>query len=150
MGDQRLFRGQFEFEMISQEVPDTLLDVLGIAAWSIKFDFCRFQGFAEVSLLGAIEGMDRPSHRAQGGSHGQYNPPAPQAVVPEATRSATPCRATATGPKGPPSSTPGGPSPPATARVGPYSLGSPRTGLHTPDPSPIRPPRRRCHPDSRR
>src|SRR5512135_100145 len=40
-----------------------------------KLDSCRFSGSAEVSLLGAMEGMDRPSHRTQGGSHGQYNRP---------------------------------------------------------------------------
>ncbi len=32
-----------------------------------------------------MRGRNQPSHRTQGGSHGQYNPPTPQAVVPERT-----------------------------------------------------------------
>ena len=44
-----------------------------------------FSGSAEVSLLGAMEGRNDPSHRTQGGSHGQYNRPTSQAVDLDAT-----------------------------------------------------------------
>ena len=51
-----------------------------------KLDSCRFSASVEVSLLGAIEGMDQPSHRTQGGSHGQCNQSAPQAPFPKQLR----------------------------------------------------------------
>src|SRR5262249_9653185 len=119
-----------------------------------------FSGSAEVSLLGAMEGRP-PSHRTQGGSHGQYNQPAPQAVVPERTpsggRGLSPPRPSIAapeptseeaasrrppppvGPKGGPERAPTQAALPPAPQAGPHRLPAAGKG---PDPAHLSPPRR--------
>src|SRR3954470_10665218 len=104
-----------------------------------QLDSFRFLGSAEVSLLGAMGGMNRPSHNSQGGSHGQYSrsdPHAPRSGTAPATTPGTaldPREAPATAPRLPTPTGPAGPhrpasdraQPPPTPRVGPQSLRTP-------------------------
>jgi len=40
---------------------------------TVSSTFADYLGFAEVGILGAMEGRDRLSHRTQGGHHGYCN-----------------------------------------------------------------------------
>ena len=51
------------------------------ASRGLKFDFFRLMGLRKGEPPRCNGGRDRPSHRTQGGSHGQDNqPPAPPSL----------------------------------------------------------------------
>src|SRR3954464_463862 len=90
--------------------------------------FAVFSGFAEGSLLGAMEGMGLPSHRTQGGSHGHYNRANSQASDPETTPGRRSRLPPTPGPKGPRRAPADGAQSPSTPRAGPRRLRAPRAG----------------------
>src|SRR5262249_61791523 len=85
----------------------------GLSNAFLSSTFSVFSGSAEVSLPGAMEGRNRPSHRTQGGCHGQYNRATPQTVDREATPRSRRCPPPPTGPTAPPK-----PAPEETALAG--------------------------------